>query len=123
MDELESAPAIPVLAHRDVQPRNVLVEGARITALLDFESAGGGDAADDFNCIALDWDQPGFAAFVAGYRDAGGAIDDHFADRLALYVGRWALAVLAYLGGFLPHFLPVAREAIRRVEAGELPRL
>jgi aminoglycoside phosphotransferase (APT) family kinase protein len=123
METLTSAPATPVLSHRDVQPRNVLVEGGRITALLDFESAGGGDPADDFNCIALDWHRPGFAAFVAGYRDAGGVIDAHFADRLALYVGRWALAILAYLAGFLPHFLPVAREAIRRVERGEVPTL
>jgi hypothetical protein len=40
---------------------------------------------------------------------------------VAYYVAFWALAAFAYLGGFLPHFLPVAREAISRVERGEVP--
>lgn len=120
---LASAPSAPVLAHRDVQPRNVLVEGGRITALLDFESAGGGDPAHDFNCVGLDWHLPGFAAFARGYRDAGGEVADAFAGRVAFHVGFWALAALAYLGGFAPHFLPVAREAIARVERGEQPPL
>jgi aminoglycoside phosphotransferase (APT) family kinase protein len=120
-DDLVNLPHTPVLAHRDVQPRNVLVEGDRITALLDFESGGGGDPAEDFRCIGLDWRRPGFAAFARGYREAGGVIDDGFAERVAYYVAFWALAVFAYLGGFLPHFLPVAREAIRRVERGEVP--
>jgi aminoglycoside phosphotransferase (APT) family kinase protein len=121
VDTLSSAPRTPVLAHRDVQPRNVLVDGDRITALLDFESAGGGDPAHDFNCTALDWHRPGFAAFARGYREAGGIVDDGFPARVAYHVAFWALAALAYLGGFLPHFLPVAREAIARVERGEVP--
>jgi aminoglycoside phosphotransferase (APT) family kinase protein len=122
LDVLDSAPSTPVLAHRDVQPRNVLVDAAgRITALIDFESSGGGDAAEDFKCVGLDWRRPGFAAFSAGYREAGGVVDDRFAERAALHVGHWALAAFAYLGGFLPHFLPVAREAIDRIRRGELP--
>jgi aminoglycoside phosphotransferase (APT) family kinase protein len=124
IDVLASAPAAPVLAHRDIQPRNVLVdEAGTLTALLDFESAGGGDPAHDFNCTGLDWHLPGFEAFVRGYRDAGGVIDAGMAERVAYHVTFWALACLAYLGGFAPHFLPVAREAIARVERGELPPL
>jgi aminoglycoside phosphotransferase (APT) family kinase protein len=124
LPSLASAPADPVLAHRDVQPRNVLVDAAdTITALLDFEAAGGGDPAEDFKCVGLDWHQPGFAAFVRGYRDAGGEFDAAFAERAAFYVGYWALAALAYLGSFAPHFLPVARTAITRIERGEVPPL
>jgi aminoglycoside phosphotransferase (APT) family kinase protein len=124
IDVLSSAPAAPVLAHRDIQPRNVLVNtSGKLTALLDFESAGGGDPAHDFNCIGLDWHRPGFAALAQGYRDGGGLIDDGFAERVAYHVTFWALAVLAYLGGFAPHFLPVARTAIERLRAGEVPPL
>lgn len=121
---LDSAPSQPVLAHRDIQPRNVLVDDhGVITALLDFESAAGGDPAHDFSTIGLDWRRPGFRAFTRGYREAGGPIDDAFAERVAYHVGFWCLAVLAYLGGFLPHFLPVARDAIERIGAGDRPPL
>ncbi len=124
VDVVDSAPREPVLAHRDVQPRNVLVDpSGRLTALLDFESSGGGDPAEDFKCIGLDWDRPGFAAFARGYRDGGGAVDEAFAERAALYVAHWALAAFAYLGSFAPWFLPVARAAVRRVEQGEVPRV
>jgi aminoglycoside phosphotransferase (APT) family kinase protein len=117
-----SAPTDPVLAHRDVQPRNVLVDASgALTALIDFEAAGGGDPAEDFKNIALDWRLPGFEAFVRGYRAAGGSFDAGFAERVAHHTLFWALAVLAYLGGFAPHFLPVAREAIERIRRGELP--
>jgi aminoglycoside phosphotransferase (APT) family kinase protein len=119
-----SAPAHPVLAHRDMQPRNVLVDDAGTpTALLDFEAAGGGDPAEDFKTVGLDWREPGFAAFARGYRDAGGSVDPGFADRVAHHVLYWALAVLAYLGGFAPWFLPPARDAIARIRAGDRPRI
>jgi aminoglycoside phosphotransferase (APT) family kinase protein len=122
IDVLASAPEKPVLAHRDVQPRNTLVDASgTLTALLDFESSGGGDPAHDFNCTGLDWHGPGFTAFAHGYRDAEGVIDDSFAERVSYHVTFWALAIFAYLGGFAPHFLPVAREAVTRIERGELP--
>jgi aminoglycoside phosphotransferase (APT) family kinase protein len=111
----------PVLAHRDVQPRNVLVDGGRVTALLDFESAAGGDPAEDFKVIGLDWTTPAFAAFCEGYANAGGSLGPDAPDRLLHHVLNWALVILAYLGKFAPAYLAPARTAIARARAGERP--
>ena len=113
----------PVLAHRDVQPRNVLVDGDAVTALLDFESAAGGDAAEDFRVVGLDWTTPAFAAFARAYADGGGSLGPTGPDRVAHYVAEWAVAVFAYLGGIAPAYLPPARIALERIAAGERPRL
>ena len=111
----------PVLAHRDVQPRNVLVEGPRLTALLDFESSAGGDPAEDFKVLALDWSSPGYAAFCEAYRAAGGDLGPGAADRLAHHVLNWVLAIYAYLGRIAPAYLAPARVAAARIIAGERP--
>ena len=118
---LKDAPTAPVLAHRDLQPRNVLVDNrGELTALLDFESAGGGDPAEDFKTIGLDWETPGFAAFCAGYASAG-SFDASFAERAAHHVLFWALAVFAYLGNVVPGSTEHARRAIDRVRSGQRP--
>lgn len=112
---------VPVLAHRDVQPRNVLVEDGVLTALLDFESGAGGDAAEDFRVVGLDWTTPAFAVFARSYSDADGSLGASGADRVAHYVLEWALAIFAYLGRIAPAYLPPARLAIGRVRDGERP--
>jgi aminoglycoside phosphotransferase (APT) family kinase protein len=115
----------PVLAHRDVQPRNVLVTGDRLTALLDFESAGGGDPLEDFNVLALDWTTPGYAAFCEAYATANGddSLGPHAADRLTHHVLRWILAIYAYLGRIAPAYLAPARLALERIRDGERPHV
>ena len=114
--------ATPVLAPRDVQPRNVLVDDAGVvTALLDFESSAGGDPAEDFKIVGLDWTTPAFAAFTEAYVSAGGDVDATFADRVAHDVLEWVLAVYAYLGRIVPAYLEPARAAVGRVRAGERP--
>ena len=120
---LVTAPSRPVLAHRDVQPRNVLVEAGHISGLLDFEAAAGGDPAEDFNVLGLDWSAPGFKAYVEGYRDSGGSLGPDAPDRVAHYVLRWSLVVFVYLAGFAPQYLAPARTAVERVRAGERPNL
>lgn len=121
---LETAPPVPVLAHRDLSPRNVLVDGVgRISALIDFESSAGGDRLEDFRCLALDWTLPGFGAACRGYESAGGVFDADAAERLTHYVLNWALAIFAYLVPIVPAYLPPARLAIERVLAGDRPRL
>jgi aminoglycoside phosphotransferase (APT) family kinase protein len=121
---LATAPMPPRLVHGDVQPRNVLVNGAgMITALIDFEVAGGGDATEDFALVGLDWHAPGFAAFCGGYAEAGGRLDGDAARRVAHHVGRWAMAVFVYLGSFAPAYLEPARRAVARLRTGEVPDL
>ena len=113
----------PVLAHRDVQPRNVLVVDGTVSALLDFESSAGGDPTEDFKAIGLDWTTPGFGAFAGAYAAAGGDLGADAAERLAHHVLNWALVVFAYLGGIVPAYLELARTALARIEAGERPPL
>ena len=116
----------PVLAHRDVQPRNVLVDDdGTVTALLDFESSAGGDPAEDFRVIGLTWDSPAFAAFAASYagHDDADPFDRDFAERITHYVLEWALAIFAYLGGIAPAYLAPARAAIERARRGDRPPL
>ena len=121
---LASAPHPARLVHGDVQPRNVLVDASgTITALIDFEVAGGGDATEDFALVGLDWRAPGFAAFCAGYAEAADALDGDAPARVAHHVGRWALAVFVYLGAFAPAYVAPAREAVARLRARETPDL
>lgn len=121
---LATAPERAVLAHRDMQPRNVLVgPDGRLTGLIDFESAAGGDRVEDFRTIGLDWTSPGFAAFCAGYAASGGRLDRDAPARLAHYVLGWAMAIFAYLAPIAPAYLPAARTAVERVRSGELPTL
>jgi aminoglycoside phosphotransferase (APT) family kinase protein len=121
---LATAPGPPRLVHGDVQPRNVLVDGSgAITALLDFEVAGGGDPTEDFALVGLDWHAPGFAAFCEGYAERGGRLDTDAPFRVAHHVGRWAMAVFVYLGAFAPAYVEPARRAVSRLRAGEVPYL
>ena len=115
----------PVLAHRDVQPRNVLVDDqGALTALLDFEASAGGDPTEDFRVIGLDWESAAFAAFAASYvRTSSTAITPDFADRVAHYVLEWTLAIFGYLGGIVPAYLAPAHVAIERVRRGGRPTI
>lgn len=115
----------PVLAHRDVQPRNTLISPStgELTALLDFESSAGGDRAEDFRVIGLDWRSAAFSAFAAGYAGAGGSLGPSGPDRVAHFVLEWVLAIFAYLGRIAPVYLPPARAAVERIRSGERPSL
>ena len=81
----------PVLTHFDLWDGNILVEsgpaGRRIGALIDAERAFWGDPLADFVSLALFHDIERDAAFLRGYRDAGGkvAFDAAERERIALY--------------------------------------
>jgi aminoglycoside phosphotransferase (APT) family kinase protein len=81
----------PVLVHFDLWDGNILVEpdaaGHRISALIDAERAFWGDPLAEFVSLALYGDIERDAAFLDGYRGAGGAatFDVAARQRLSLY--------------------------------------
>jgi len=100
-------PAAPVLCHRDFRTGNYLLDGTRLTGLLDWEFAGWGDPDEDigwFCCkgwrfARLDRAAGGIAErapFYAGYESASGRRLDpervHFWEVLANI--RWAVIAL-----------------------------
>lgn len=96
----ETDGARPALVHRDLYLPNVLVDGGRVVALLDFELAAAYDASWEFvkleNWVFRRW--PAMRRpFVSGYQAVAG--DGAFAPgRLALAHGVEILAGLVYFG-------------------------
>jgi aminoglycoside phosphotransferase (APT) family kinase protein len=101
------SPAAPVLCHRDFRTGNYLLDGAEVTAILDWEFAGWGDPHEDigwFCCkgwrfARLDREAGGIAErapFYRGYEAASGRHIDpqrvHFWEVLASV--RWAVIAL-----------------------------
>jgi len=81
----------PVLTHFDLWDGNILVapgpDGRRVSALIDAERAFWGAPLADFVSLGLFHDIEQDAAFLHGYRDAGGkiAFDAAERERVALY--------------------------------------
>jgi aminoglycoside phosphotransferase (APT) family kinase protein len=120
-EALECAPDVPVLAHRDLQPQNVVCDRAgTIVGLVDFEAAGGGDPAEDFSRVGLDWTTPSFATFCQSYFAAAPDIGLEAPERVAFHVLYWA-ALLIGQGRIYPAYVPSARRALERAAAGERP--
>jgi aminoglycoside phosphotransferase (APT) family kinase protein len=82
LDRHAPPPAAPVLCHRDFRTGNVLVEGGRVTALLDWEFAGWSDPAED-----LGWFCAPCWRFARPDLEAGG-----LGPRAAFYEGYAAIA-------------------------------
>jgi aminoglycoside phosphotransferase (APT) family kinase protein len=100
-------PAEPVLCHRDFRTGNYLLDGVRLTGILDWEFAGWGDPHEDIGWFCskgwrfarLDREAGGIAdraPFYAGYQsESGRSIDPvrvHFWEVLAS--ARWAVIAL-----------------------------
>jgi fructosamine-3-kinase len=77
----------PALVHFDLWDGNILVSGGHVTGIIDAERAFWGDPLADMASLALFGDIEADAAFVAGYREAGGVLDftDSSRRRIALY--------------------------------------
>ena len=101
------APVPPVLCHRDFRTGNYLLDGARLTGILDWEFAGWGDPDEDigwFCCkgwrfARLDREAGGIAErapFYRGYESESGAVIDP--DRVRFWEVlanvRWAVIAL-----------------------------
>ncbi|MQY10157.1 hypothetical protein SRB5_02640 [Streptomyces sp. RB5] len=78
---------VPVLVHFDLWDGNVLVEGSRVSGVIDGERAFWGDPYADFASLALFGDIEDDAAFLEGYRAAGGSVAFTAGNRrrIALY--------------------------------------
>ena len=101
------APVPPVLCHHDFRTGNYLLDGARLTGILDWEFAGWGDPHEDIGWFCskgwrfarLDREAGGIAdraPFYRGYGNASNAVIDplrvHFWEVLASV--RWAVIAL-----------------------------
>jgi aminoglycoside phosphotransferase (APT) family kinase protein len=101
------APVPPVLCHHDFRTGNYLLDGARLTGILDWEFAGWGDPHEDIGWFCskgwrfarLDREAGGIAdraPFYRGYENESGAVIDrlrvHFWEVLASV--RWAVIAL-----------------------------
>lgn len=121
---LRSAPARPVLVHRDLHAANTLVDpSGRITGIVGFERAGGGDPAEDFSRLALDWESESFRAFCIGYAGAGGELGDDAAERVTYYALYWAGLIISSVAGPVNGYIEPACRLISRVADHELPTL
>jgi fructosamine-3-kinase len=114
------AVTIPVLVHFDLWDGNVLVErgpsGRRIGGLIDAERAFWGDPLAEFVSLALFGDIEDDAAFLRGYRSAGGTVtfDAPARQRLALYRAYLYLimSVEAVPRGYGPEAMQWLREKV-----------
>jgi aminoglycoside phosphotransferase (APT) family kinase protein len=100
-------PVSPVLCHHDFRTGNYLLDGARLTGILDWEFAGWGDPHEDigwFCCkgwrfARLDREAGGIAdraPFYRGYESESGAVIDPLRVRFweVLASVRWAVIAL-----------------------------
>ena len=95
IDDVCSSPRT-VLLQGDIGLHNMLVDGDKLTAMVDWETAAVGPPAREMAAVwntataLLPW-----VDFVAAYKDAGGAEEDYDPKSIAFY------RVLAALGGYM----------------------
>jgi aminoglycoside 2''-phosphotransferase len=101
----------PALVHRDLAPVHLLVEGGRLSGVIDFADATIGDPAIDFaGLLRAGWDV--VDRILSGYT---GSLDDRFRERIALY--HWSAPLHDVLYG-----IETGDETITRSGIGELRR-
>lgn len=102
VEMVEFCPEERVLFHDDLINRNVLVDGDRISAVLDWGSSKYGDFLYDIANLVFyrpwfpAWRNIDFAAEARAHYDAIGLEVPHFAERLRCYTLRIALDGVAY---------------------------
>ncbi len=99
-----------VWIHADLLRSNLLVRGGRLSAVLDFGSAGVGDPAMDV--------VPAWSVFNAPGRDAyrhALRVDDNTWERARGYALHQALRIIPYYAGTNPGFVESARRTVTEV--------
>jgi aminoglycoside phosphotransferase (APT) family kinase protein len=108
------APLPPVLCHRDFRTGNYMLDGAKLTAILDWEFAGWGDPDEDIGWLCckgwrfgrLDREAGGIAErhpFYRGYEaESGRCLDPDRVKFWEVYANiRWAIIALQQSDRFL----------------------
>lgn len=91
--------ASATIIHKDFNFNNLLVQGARVTAVVDWEFAELGDAASDLGYFFYSAEAvASFARFLDAYARAGGAVPSREDLRFHIVLGQLRLAVLAAQG-------------------------
>lgn len=96
-DRAASAPAYsgpPLWLHGDPHPLNLLADGDRLTAVIDFGDTTSGDPATDLGTAWLTFTPTGRAEFVARYTAATGA-DGATWSRARAWAANYAAVLLA----------------------------
>jgi aminoglycoside phosphotransferase (APT) family kinase protein len=114
----EPAPVAPVLVHRDYRVGNLMVDGERLVATLDWEFAGWGDPRED-----LGWFCAPCWRFARPDLEAGGlgAIDDLLRGYNARAGTRWGRDDLLYwqVLAQLRWAVIALQQTLRFIDAGE----
>ncbi len=99
----------PVLVHNDFNFNNLLVEGSRVSAVLDWEFAHVGTAAADLCFFYYSAENvSSFAKFLAAYTEAGGTVPPKAQLDFYILWGQLRLTVLGF-------------KAVRAFDAGASP--
>jgi aminoglycoside phosphotransferase (APT) family kinase protein len=100
LDHVPRNESRPALIHGDLGLHNVLVEGGKLSAILDWESAQVGDPAQDLSSLRdivtahMDWTR-----FLSAYHSAGGPIVDEASLRFhALSRNLRSICIIAAAG-------------------------
>jgi aminoglycoside phosphotransferase (APT) family kinase protein len=96
----------PVLVHFDLWDGNILVHEGRVGALIDAERAFWGDPLAEFISLALFGDIEQDAAFLRGYRAAGGTVTFNGAARRRLSLYRAYLYLIMWVEAIPRQFDP-----------------
>jgi aminoglycoside phosphotransferase (APT) family kinase protein len=101
--------------HGDLHPGNLVTDGARLAAVIDFGDVTAGDPAYDLAIAWLAFDRPGRDAFMRG---TGDRHDAATWTRAAGWAASMALLLLSH-GDEHPSFARVGREALAELAADE----
>ncbi len=89
-------PIQPRLTHNDFGPKHLLIDNNKISGVIDFENADGGDPVKEFARWKFYFDDKyPLDTLMQGYSDKG-IFSEDFEQRLQLWMIHWSLAGLHY---------------------------